>query len=172
MTSIALVRIDDRLIHGQVVVKWLRHLGADEIWIADDQLMADGFLQSILRLAAPPGVHVEVAGAQDASALLARASEEGHNVLLLVKSPQTAIALYEQGLDFHELNVGGLGAGPDTTRVYKSVSLSAAQMASLRYLQERGVRVYFQMVPEERPVELSQVLPHQLQAAFAPSKQE
>ncbi len=173
MTSVALVRIDDRLIHGQVVVKWLRHLDADEIWIADDQLMSDSFLQSILRLAAPPGVHVEVTGTQDVSQLLNRSSGERHNVLLLVKSPQAALAMFDQGLSFRELNVGGLGAGPDTTRVYKSVSLSATQIASLRYLQEHGVRVYFQMVPEERPVELSQALPlHQLHTALAPSKQE
>lgn len=173
MASIALVRVDDRLIHGQVVVKWLRYLGADEIWIVDDQLSVDGFLQSILRLAAPPGVHVEVAAAHDASRLLTRASEQGHHTLLLVKSPQTALALFEQGLQFGELNVGGLGAGPNTTRVYKSVSLSPPQLASLRCLQEQGVRVYFQMVPEERSVDLSEVMPsNELHAAFAATKQE
>lgn len=173
MASIALVRVDDRLIHGQVVVKWLRYLGANEIWIVDDQLSADSFMQSILRLAAPSGVDVEVAAAHDASRLLIRASDGGHNVLLLVKSPHAALELFEQGLHFRELNVGGLGAGPNTTRVYKSVSLSAAQIAPLRRLQEHGVRVYLQMVPEERSVELSEVLPSQrLHAASAASKQE
>ncbi len=173
MASVALVRVDDRLIHGQVVVKWLRYLDADEIWIVDDQLSADGFLQSILRLAAPPGVRVEVAAAHDSARLVARASEQGHHILLLVKSPQTALVLYEQGLRFGELNVGGLGAGPNTTRVYKSVSLSPAQLAWLRRLQEYGVRVYFQMVPEERPADLSEVLPsNELRSAFAATRQE
>ena len=173
MASVSLVRVDDRLIHGQVVVKWLRYVGADAIWIVDDQLSADAFLQSILRLAAPPGVQVEVAAANEAPRLLAKASEQGHHVLLLVKSPQTALALFEQGLDFGELNVGGLGAAPNTTRVYKSVSLSPTHMASLRCLQERGVRVYFQMVPEERSVDLSEVLPsHGLHRALAATKRE
>lgn len=158
MSSIALVRVDDRLIHGQVVVKWLRHLDCREIWIVDDQLSADAFMQSILRLAAPPGVAVFVSPVSEAPTRLGQVADE-RNALVLVKSPQTAVALLDKGLRLRELNVGALSAGEGTVRLYKSVSASVEHIQALRNLAQRGVRVFFQMVPEERPVEMNEVLP-------------
>jgi len=162
MPHVALVRIDDRLIHGQVVVKWLRHLDCKEIWIVDDRLWYDDFMQNILRLAAPPGVRVHIAQVHSAVQELEASSNNGHNVMVLVKSPQTALALLDNGLPFSELNVGGLAAGPGTMRLYKSVSATDEQIAALHAIQDRGVRIYFQMVPEERAVEMSELLPARL----------
>jgi mannose/fructose/N-acetylgalactosamine-specific phosphotransferase system component IIB len=161
VTQIALFRVDDRLIHGQVVVKWLRHLRCDDIWIVDDDLWEDDFMQQVLRLAAPPGVRVHVVPVREASRLLPPSRSDGLTALLLVRSPQTALELLDQGLQFSELNVGGLAGGPQTTRLYKSVSATAEQVVALQVMQKRGVRVYFQMVPEERPVEMTEVLPAQ-----------
>lgn len=159
MSHIALVRIDDRLIHGQVVVKWLRHLNCKDILIVDDDLAHDDFMQNVLRLAAPPDVRVRVASVQEATRQASSLSNNGHSVLILVKAPQTALALLSQGMPFSELNVGGLAGGPGSTRLYKSVSATAEQIAALLTIQNRGVHVYLQMVPEERPVEITEILP-------------
>lgn len=159
MAHIALVRIDDRLIHGQVVVKWLRHLGCRLILVADDELWHDTFMQNVLRLAAPAGVQVRVVPVHGAARQLNLNGEQEPRVLLLLRSPQAALALLEDGVSFGEVNLGGLGAGPGTVRLYKSVSANDQQLAALRKIQSRGVRVYAQMVPEERPVELDELLP-------------
>jgi len=195
VTHAAFVRIDDRLIHGQVVVKWLRYLGCKEILIVDDALCHDDFMQNVLRLAAPPGVRVRVAAVHEAARLLRSAiscrrftdTEDRHSlgesktphpsgwmmspdlsrkdlsstcsVLVLVRSPQTVLALLDNGFSFDKLNVGGLAAGEGTTRLYKSISANSEQIAALHAIRGRGVRVYFQMVPEERPVEMSDLLP-------------
>jgi len=161
MSSIALVRIDDRLIHGQVVVKWLRHLDCKDILIVDDDLWRDSFMQSVLRMAAPPGVRVRVARVQDAAEQLNLPASNGQGVLVLVKSPKAALELLHNGVCFTELNVGGLAAGAGTTRLYKSVSANAEQIDALLTMRDNGVRVYLQMVPEERPVELSELTPVQ-----------
>jgi len=158
MSRIALVRVDDRLIHGQVVIKWLGRVGSGEILIVDDELQHDRFMQSVLRLAAPPGSRVEVLGVQAAAERLApRTTREG-SVIVLVRSPETALQLLEHGVAFSELNIGGLAGGPDAVRLFKSVSATERQMAALRAVGDRGVRVYYQMVPEERPIEVSEVL--------------
>lgn len=181
MMRVARVRIDDRLIHGQVVVKWLRYLDCKQILIVDDELWRDEFMQSVLRLAAPSDVRVHVAPVRQAAKLLQSStleamsrhpsgeamsrhpsgedSSSGHGVLVLVRSPQTALALLDNGFLFSELNVGALAAGEGTTRLYKSISANSEQIAALRAMQDRGVRVYFQMVPEEHPVEMSELLP-------------
>jgi mannose/fructose/N-acetylgalactosamine-specific phosphotransferase system component IIB len=158
LAGIALLRVDDRLIHGQVVVKWLRYLACDEIWVVDDDLWADDFMQRVLRLAAPPSVTVHVSPVLGAPSSLQRPLSDDRVVLLLVRSPQTALELLDQGLEFSELNVGGLASGPHTIRIYKSVSATPEQITALRCMQDRGVRVYFQMVPEERPVEMAELL--------------
>ncbi len=159
MAGIALFRVDDRLIHGQVVVRWLRYLTCDEIWIVDDELWTDSFMQQVLRLAAPPSVPVHVTSVLDAPSSLQSSLSNGRSVLMLVRSPQTALKLLDQGLEFSELNVGGLASGPRTTRLYKSVSATPEQITALRRMQDRGIRVYFQMVPDERPVEMAELLP-------------
>jgi PTS system mannose-specific IIB component len=168
MTRVALVRIDDRLIHGQVVVRWLRYLDCSEILIVDNELWRDDFMHNVLRLAAPPSVRVHVAPVQQAAQhlqTLASANHDGgvpddrRRALVLLRSPQAALQLFDDGFHFSQLNVGGLAAGPDSTRLYKSVSANADQIAALRELCDRGVRVYFQTVPDERAAEMSHLLP-------------
>jgi len=158
MTNIALVRVDDRLIHGQVVVKWLHHLGCKDILIVDDELWGDNFMQSVLRLAAPPGVRVHVAPTQGAREQLNRIVSQPQGVLVLVKSPPTALALHRSGVEFSAVNVGGMAAGPNTTRLFKSVSATQEQITALLDLQARGVRVYFQIIPEEHAVDIQELL--------------
>jgi mannose/fructose/N-acetylgalactosamine-specific phosphotransferase system component IIB len=74
--TFGLVRIDDRLIHGQVVALWVKHLQAKRIVIVDDQVAKDVFLQTVLRGAAPPGISVEVATLEAAPKALDRPEGE------------------------------------------------------------------------------------------------
>ena len=184
MMRVARVRVDDRLIHGQVVVKWLRYLDCKQILIVDDELWRDDFMQSVLRLAAPSDVRVHVAPVRQAAKLLqsstleamsrhpsGEASSNGHGVLVLLRSPQTALALLDNGFLFSELNIGALAAGEGTTRLYKSISANSEQIAALRAMQDRGVRIYSQMVPEEHPVEMSELLPVRQPQCEGPSVQ-
>jgi len=163
MTRVALVRIDDRLIHGQVVVKWLRYLDCSEILIVDNELWRDDFMHNVLRLAAPPSVRVQVAPVQQAAEHLqlldSAKGDDRRRSLVLLRSPQAALQLFDGGFHFSQLNVGGLAAGPDSMRLYKSVSANADQITALDELRNRGVRVYFQTVPDERAAEMSQLLP-------------
>jgi D-glucosaminate-specific PTS system IIB component len=151
------LRIDDRLIHGQVVVKWLRTLGCKDVWVIDDELASDAFMQSVLRLAAPEGVRVQVVSVEDALHSVQRCPV-GRPALLLLRSPQTALRLWNGGLLFSELNVGGLAAASESIRLHKSVSATAEQLRALQTLASLGVLVYVQMVPEDRPISLQSIV--------------
>jgi len=151
------LRIDDRLIHGQVVVKWLRTLGCKDVWVIDDELASDAFMQSVLRLAAPEGVRVQVVTVEDALHSLQRCPA-GQHALLLLRSPQTALRLWNGGLLFSELNVGGLAAASESIRLHKSVSANAEQLQALQTLAGLGVLVNVQMVPEDRPLSLQSIV--------------
>ena len=142
--ALKLVRVDDRLIHGQVVAVWLKAVGADRIIIVDDRTARDPFLTEVLTLAAPPGVPVEVydlAGGTDVE-----------QVFVLVRSPIMALRLREAGIPFDTLNVGGIGAGPGRKPLYKNISANAEELEAMRALERAGTRVELRIVPDDRGV--------------------
>jgi mannose/fructose/N-acetylgalactosamine-specific phosphotransferase system component IIB len=166
MRSLCWARIDDRLIHGQVTVAWRQYLHLDEIWVVDDGVAADPFLQDALRLATPAGVVLGVYTIQEAASAWqerctpapeatseASAVPGTRRVLVLVKSPQAALALVEQGAALSHLNVGNLAARPGSERAFKSISLTREHVAALDELAGRGVRITFQPVPDDAGVD-------------------
>ena len=148
------VRVDDRLIHGQVTVGWRQYLRYAEIWVVDDQARDDPYLQDALRLAAPEGVVVRVLGVEEAGSSCARPPSSvvrrpSSQVLLLVKSPEAALALLEGGMPLEQLNVGNLASRPGSVRAFKNISLTPAHVEALDALAARGVRITFQLAPED-----------------------
>lgn len=153
--SLQLVRIDDRLIHGQVVTVWLRAIGAQRIVIVDDAAAADEFLRDVLVLAAPSRVPVEVLDVATGIARCAGLAASPERVILLVRSPRTALRLREAGVPLEVVNLGGLGAGPGRRRLYRTISASAQDIADLRALERLGTRVELQIVADDRVVPFS-----------------
>ena len=147
-----LVRIDDRLIHGQVVTIWVKALRSTRIVIVDDSVAADSFMQDVLRLAAPPGVTVDVCTVQEGIATLGEDTPGRDKTLVLVKSPRVAEQLYQGGVKFKALNVGGIGAGPGRRSVFKNISMSGEEIATLKRLMAEGVQITLQTVPGEKCV--------------------
>jgi PTS system mannose-specific IIB component len=150
--SFRLVRIDDRLIHGQVVTGWLRALGAKRIVIVDDATARDEFLREVLTLAAPQGVPVEVLGLADGAARCLELASSPEPVIVLARSPRTIVALRQAGVPIEVVDLGGMGAGPGKRRLHKTISVSPDDMASLRLLEEIGTRVEIQIVADDRPI--------------------
>jgi PTS system mannose-specific IIB component len=139
-------RVDDRLIHGQVVVAWRDYLRYDTILIVDDELAGDPYLRDVLCLAAPAGVKVGVHTTTEAvSVLIAPAFGQ----IVLLKRPETALALVEAGVPLPQLNVGNLAAAPGSRRVVGSISLTPAHVLTLDALAGHGVRVTFQATPDD-----------------------
>ena len=155
--SLRLVRIDDRLIHGQVVAVWLRALGADRIVIVDDSTARDEFLREILTLAAPPGVPVEVLGLGDGAVRLRELAASPEPVIVLARAPRTVLLLRQAGVPIDVVDLGGLGAGPGRKRIHKTISASPQEMDDLRELEKLGTRVEVQIVADDRPIPLSSI---------------
>lgn len=148
-------RVDDRLVHGQVTVGWQQYLRFNAICIIDDTLAADPFLADVLRLSAPADVIVKICSVEQAAAALNELAS-GH-ILVLVKTPQTALALAQNGVALPHLNIGNVAAAPGRARVYRSISLGPAEVAALDALNALGVRITFQQTPDEAQVEWEDV---------------
>lgn len=153
----ALVRIDDRLIHGQVMAVWSKALGITEIVIAADDVAADPFMQKVMRAAAPPGVSVKVFTVEEAARYLQEAGDLSRTIVLL-KGPGPAVQLFEAGFRYSRLNVGGIGVAPGRKKLYRNIAASPQEVEMLKRLAAAGVQVQFRIVPEDRPISLESVV--------------
>lgn len=148
------VRVDDRLIHGEVGVCWMGALQTKKIVVVDDNTARDPFLSEVLYLAAPAGSQIELFSLKDA--LVAdRSSFE--DALVLVKNPKTALALRRGGIEFDIMNMGGLGAGPGRKQLWKNISASEDEIRALEDFEKEGGQVVFQIVPTDPAVPFAKV---------------
>ena len=152
--SLQLVRIDDRLIHGQVVAGWLRALGARRIVVVDDATARDEFLREVITLAAPSGVPVEVLDVAAGAVRCIELAAGPEPAIVLVRSPRTVLSLRQAGVPIEVVDLGGLGAGPGRKRLHKTISVSPEELAELRQLEQLGTRVEIRIVADDRPVSL------------------
>ncbi|MDD3337366.1 MAG: PTS sugar transporter subunit IIB [Lachnospiraceae bacterium] len=158
MRTIVLTRIDDRLIHGQVVTAWVKKVNCNRILIVDDPLTKDVFMQKILKSAAPIGMHVDVKGVADATAFLTEPEEKDEKILILVKTPQPLEALADAGVVLPTIILGGMGAKAGRKKFNRNVSASEEEVACLKRLSEKVSTVQYQLVPDEKPMLLEKLL--------------
>ncbi len=151
---IRLVRCDDRMIHGQCIVRVLGDFGIQQIVGVDDFTASNVVLKNIYQLAVPPGVQSDVLTTADAVAALPEHSASGATTLVLVKNPETALALFRGCPALpKELNIGPMSSRKDTTKVTLYAYLTAGEIAALDEMTAMGVRVYFNQLLEQRTEE-------------------
>ena len=153
---INMIRVDDRLIHGQIVAAWVKSLGLERIWIVDDATANDSFLKNVMKMVAPPNVEFSVSAEDNIAETAKQYDQDKVKTLVLVKYPATAEKIFNTGISFRELQIGGIGANADRKKVYKNISMSDDEMRSCRTMINVGVNVYIQVTPDDKQVSLDQ----------------
>lgn len=144
---IVLSRIDNRLVHGQVVEGWIPHLKVKRVVVVDDAAAVDTLAMAAMRLAMPPGVELSfVAHAQGQFAAWER---DGVRTLVLFRDVADAVAARAHGLPLGPLNVGNVHARADRTPVTRAVFLSADERSTLQGLAQAGVPVELRSLPSD-----------------------
>lgn len=160
--TIELYRVDDRLIHGQVVVGWGQPLGLSFIAVVDDSIAASEWEQELYRMAVPPEVEVAFASVADAAAALARWQTDRRPGLLLSCDIATMCRLVSAteraGARIPAINLGGVHCCAGRVERLSYLYLSPAEEDALRALAARGVAVSARDVPAARAVPLAEVL--------------
>ncbi len=156
--NISLVRIDDRLIHGQVTTAWLRQYPAEVIFVVGDALAKNPFQKMVLQATAPPGVQVEVFDTKTAAEELIKRSGDSRNVMLILTRPADIVKLVEMGVPIRSVNVGGMQPHGNSRQIAKSVSVDETDEQSFRQLAEKGVELEIRMVPTDKRQDLAKLL--------------
>ena len=155
---IALARVDERLLHGQVSVGWVPHLHATVVVVANDRIAADPLLSGICQ-ACSSGVRVEVVPVEEAARRGAGANWAHDTVIVLFENLQDARRALDAGLTVARLNLGGLRHDAGRLCLCEGITLDNEDCAILRDIMRRGVEVDVRLMPRDR----SCALPRQLQ---------
>lgn len=158
MSEIVLTRIDDRLIHGQVMTAWVKKTRANQILINDDEVAKDDFMSEILKMSAPAGIDIVVKGQVDAVSFLKAQDKEKKRLIILVKAPATIAAIVEKGIEIDKLVVGGMGAKANRRVLYKNISASDEERTTFKKLIDRGIPVVIHIIPDQKETDLSKYL--------------
>jgi PTS system mannose-specific IIB component len=150
--EIVLARVDNRLIHGQVLESWVPTLRANCIIVANDEA-AQAVMQKILMQAAVPrGIKVIVDTVEAVSQLLCSDELENVRVLLLFATACDARKAIESGLALKKLNLGNMHAGTGKLQCSCTIFLDPEDVEDLQKIQNHGVSITSQCVPSERKI--------------------
>lgn len=151
--AIKLVRIDDRLIHGQVAFAWIKFANAKYLVVADDVVVKDSMQQMLLRLAAPKTVSLQMLSLNDSIKFCEE--HENDSIFLIVRNPENMLKLVEGGLKISEINLGNISLSkselPRKT-LLKNIHVTEQDVTCLRTIADKGINIYIKLIPEDHPM--------------------
>ena len=153
MGKLNMVRIDYRMVHGQIVAKWIKFRPVDRLILADDSLVDDPFMGDIYRMAVPDR-EVDIVKLGDVQTAIDRKND---TVLLIFKDVASAYTVYKNGLQLPELNVGAVQNSAQRKAVVQGVALTVEEYEKLSEMKAEGVNVFLQPIPENDPVSLGSI---------------
>ena len=153
MGKLNMVRVDYRMVHGQIVAKWIKFRPVDRLILADDSLVDDPFMGDIYRMAVPDR-EVDIVKLGDVQTAIDRKND---TVLLIFKDVASSYTVYKNGLQLPELNVGAVQNSAQRKAVVQGVALSVEEYEKLSEMKAEGVNVFLQPIPENDPVSLGSI---------------
>ena len=158
MQEIVNVRIDDRLIHGQVAAVWSQYTKATRIMVVDDQVVHDVVNKEALKMACPQQCKLSILTAEKAAANLCAGKYDGEKVFIVAKNPKTIRYILDHGFVMDSVNVGNMGGKQNTRMLKKAVSVSEEDIENFLYLAGHGVKVTARMVPTEEAADFIKLI--------------
>ncbi|MCK5218767.1 PTS sugar transporter subunit IIB [bacterium] len=159
MTSqLRLVRIDDRLIHGQVAIGWVKTIKIQHLVVADDAVAKDSMQICLMEMATPPGLGITICPVAEAGSVCNREEVDGKRILMLFSSSGDVCRAVENGLFLKELNIGGMRYSPGKKQITKAVAIDEHDAEHFRKLLGYKVKIQIQMLPMDEPVDIQKYI--------------
>ena len=150
MPDIVLTRIDNRLIHGQVATQWCGVVGANLLLVANDKVAGDEFRQGLMNMAAPAYAQTRFFSIQKTIDIIGKASP-AQKIFIICENPQDVLKLVEGGVPIKKLNIGNMHMADGKRQVATTVAVDDNDVAAFKKLQELGVELSIQRVPDTAP---------------------
>ncbi|SKC35705.1 PTS system mannose/fructose/N-acetylgalactosamine-transporter subunit IIB [Maledivibacter halophilus] len=156
--SINIFRCDDRLIHGQCIVKVLNDFHVKRILLVDKFTASNPVIKSVYQMAVPPSVKVEIYSPNEALDKIKEAIGNDESTLLLIKEPKVAVEIFNDVENLKkELNIGPMSNRKQTVKATYFSNLLKEEALAIKELQDMGVRIYFQQTTDQKAIEWNSI---------------
>lgn len=159
MGQILLARVDDRLIHGQVMTKWSKGMNTNALFVVDNETAADPFMKDIYMMSTSnTGVTIKVLSIDEAVDYWNKDNFGKYRAILLFKTIGAVKEAIDKGLPIERLNLGGIAKSKDSKFVIPNVAVKPEELEVLKEIESKGVEVFFQVVPDTKAVSLKDAI--------------
>ena len=153
-----LVRVDNRLVHGQILEAWLPYTKASYIIVADDAVASDFLHESVIKMAVPREIEVAIYNLEEFSSSHAYSEKNDKKAIVLFSNIDSALKSYELGFKFRKLNIGNVYSENFSLRCAASIQLSDHDILKVQCLIDFGVSVECRCVPKDKSVDIREFL--------------
>lgn len=155
--NILLTRIDNRLVHGQVGVTWTNTLGANLVVVANDEAANDTVQQSLMEMVLPDTVQIRFFTLEKTIRIIGKAAPH-QKILLVIKTPQDALALVKGGVPIKEINIGNLHFTDGKKQLSATVSVDQHDIDTFSELHQLGIKLDVRGIPNESGKDMMELL--------------
>ncbi len=156
--KIVMVRVDERLIHGQITMRWSKSVASNFILCVNDAVAANELQKKVMQMAAPTGIKIEIEDVKTASENIAKEAWPNANILLLIRNPIDILRLVNNGLKINKINIGGVRTPGATIKLNKVVLATPEELEAWKELDKLGIRLEVQFLPGEGIAVLNDVV--------------
>jgi len=157
MKNIVMARVDDRLIHGQVVLAWIPFLKVNEVVVIDDEAAEDDFLKEMISASAPENVKINIMDLEEGTEYL-QLNGDKEKILIITKNIYDIKVIAEKNIKINKLNLGNLGLSEGRKRITGSLSMNKEEITLAKEIENMGINVEIQMIPAEKAQKLKDLV--------------
>lgn len=163
--SVSIFRCDDRLIHGQCIVRVLNDFDVKKILLVDEFTATNPIIKNVYQMAVPPTVKVEVLRPSESYEKIQEAVRNQTSSLILIKDPNVAVDIFKNVPNLKkELNIGPMSSRKDTVKATYFANLTIKEAEAIEKLHQNGVMVYFQQVTDQKSIKWESIRKEVLEA--------
>lgn len=151
--EISFLRIDDRLVHGQVIVGWLPEIKPLKLLVVNDKICDDFMRQEMIALSVPPDLELDFKNVTNIST-----DDVSESTFLLVSSPEDAWHCLEKGIKPRQFNVGGMHSASNKEEIFEALHVDDNDRKYFDFIIESGVTPIFQPTPQNEPLPLGNII--------------
>lgn len=155
---VEMLRVDERMLHGQVAVTWISDIAPDSILIANDEIMENEMGKMALRMVKPNGVKMAIKSVDGGAEVLNDPRAANMKIFVIVRTLKDALRLIEKTNCIHKVNIGGVKKKEGGKLVAAAVYLNDEDLDTLQQLSEKVENVEFRMIPSDSPKSAKEVL--------------
>ena len=154
----ALVRVDNRLVHGQILEAWVPFLQVSCIVVVDDEVAGDFFRETVIKMAVPSEVELIVSAVESFAGNFTYQKGRGKKAIVLFSGIAEALRAFRLGFKFEQLNIGNVYSEECVRQCSPSVLLGDKDIEAVKTLLAAGVDIDVRRVPREKPIDLRRLI--------------